>query len=121
MPENECKTKIEHKIKEKNVSIWSGWFHTISLLALVEIKILPLSFLNSETFEQTAWFYSSKEKLYQNFDSHYRNFYLFLHFVRHLPPGQRFLAGSLAGVTSTTFTYPLDLVRARMAVTKKDR
>ena len=50
------------------------WFRTISLLALIEIKILPLSFLNSETFEQTAWFYSSKENLYQNFDRHYCNF-----------------------------------------------
>ncbi|XP_066581913.1 mitochondrial coenzyme A transporter SLC25A42 [Prorops nasuta] len=31
----------------------------------------------------------------------------------------RFLAGSLAGVTSQSMTYPLDLVRARMAVTEK--
>ncbi|CAF1071398.1 unnamed protein product, partial [Didymodactylos carnosus] len=34
-------------------------------------------------------------------------------------PGRRFIAGSLAGVTSATITYPLDLARARMAVTKK--
>ncbi|XKL62084.1 hypothetical protein PGB90_001917 [Kerria lacca] len=32
---------------------------------------------------------------------------------------KRFLAGSLAGVTSQTLTYPLDLARARMAVTSK--
>lgn len=32
---------------------------------------------------------------------------------------KRFLAGSLAGVTSQTLTYPLDLARARMAVTDK--
>lgn len=31
----------------------------------------------------------------------------------------RFLAGSLAGVTSQSITYPLDLARARMAVTAK--
>ncbi|KAK7099129.1 mitochondrial coenzyme A transporter SLC25A42-like [Littorina saxatilis] len=40
--------------------------------------------------------------------------------IRHLPPARRFLAGSLAGVTSVACTYPLDLVRARMAVTAKD-
>lgn len=37
----------------------------------------------------------------------------------HLDPGPRYLAGSLAGVTSVTMTYPLDLARARMAVTHK--
>lgn len=31
----------------------------------------------------------------------------------------RFLAGSLAGVTSQTLTYPLDMARARMAVTPR--
>ena len=31
-----------------------------------------------------------------------------------------FAAGSLAGVTSQSLTYPLDLARARMAVTEKD-
>uniref|UniRef100_A0A1B6DRB4 Solute carrier family 25 member 42 n=1 Tax=Clastoptera arizonana TaxID=38151 RepID=A0A1B6DRB4_9HEMI len=34
-------------------------------------------------------------------------------------PALRFLAGSLAGVTSQSLTYPLDLARARMAVTHK--
>ncbi|KAJ8920972.1 hypothetical protein NQ315_015766 [Exocentrus adspersus] len=34
-------------------------------------------------------------------------------------PGKLFLAGSLAGVTSQSLTYPLDLARARMAVTRK--
>ncbi|XP_039281767.1 mitochondrial coenzyme A transporter SLC25A42 isoform X2 [Nilaparvata lugens] len=33
---------------------------------------------------------------------------------------KRFLAGSLAGVTSQALTYPLDLARARMAVTGKE-
>ncbi|KAF2881127.1 hypothetical protein ILUMI_25038 [Ignelater luminosus] len=35
-------------------------------------------------------------------------------------PGKQFLAGSLAGMTSQSLTYPLDLARARMAVTHKD-
>ena len=39
--------------------------------------------------------------------------------TKHLPPHLRFLAGSLAGVTSVAATYPLDLCRARMAVTTK--
>lgn len=34
-------------------------------------------------------------------------------------PGKLFLAGSLAGATSQSLTYPLDLARARMAVTHK--
>ncbi|KAJ7993088.1 hypothetical protein DPEC_G00268800 [Dallia pectoralis] len=36
-----------------------------------------------------------------------------------LPPFPRFLAGSLAGTTAAMVTYPLDMVRARMAVTAK--
>ncbi|XP_073411216.1 mitochondrial coenzyme A transporter SLC25A42 isoform X3 [Dendrobates tinctorius] len=37
-----------------------------------------------------------------------------------LTPIPRLLAGSLAGTTATMLTYPLDLVRARMAVTPKE-
>ncbi|XP_033107427.1 mitochondrial coenzyme A transporter SLC25A42-like [Anneissia japonica] len=38
-----------------------------------------------------------------------------------LSPPYRFLAGSLAGVTAASCTYPLDMVRARMAITHKKR
>ena len=31
-----------------------------------------------------------------------------------------FVAGSLAGIASTTATYPLDLARARMAIFERD-
>ncbi|XP_055332673.1 mitochondrial coenzyme A transporter SLC25A42-like [Paramacrobiotus metropolitanus] len=41
--------------------------------------------------------------------------------IRIYSPGKRFVAGSLAGVTASSLTYPLDLARARMAVTEKAR
>eukprot|EP00064_Thunnus_orientalis_P003173 superscaffoldBa00000251_g3182 len=37
-----------------------------------------------------------------------------------LPPLPRLLAGSMAGTTAAMLTYPLDMVRARMAVTPKE-
>ncbi|KAM4548396.1 mitochondrial coenzyme A transporter SLC25A42-like [Odontesthes bonariensis] len=37
-----------------------------------------------------------------------------------LPPLPRLLAGSLAGMTAAMLTYPLDMVRARMAVTARE-
>uniref|UniRef100_A0A8C7HJW0 Mitochondrial coenzyme A transporter SLC25A42 n=3 Tax=Oncorhynchus TaxID=8016 RepID=A0A8C7HJW0_ONCKI len=37
-----------------------------------------------------------------------------------LPPVPRLLAGSMAGTTAAMLTYPLDMVRARMAVTPKE-
>ncbi|XP_071492935.1 mitochondrial coenzyme A transporter SLC25A42-like [Diadema antillarum] len=39
--------------------------------------------------------------------------------AENLDPGRRFLAGSLAGVTAASLTYPLDVLRARMAVTHR--
>lgn len=43
-----------------------------------------------------------------------------LHVDRHEDTKvRRFIAGSLAGITSQSLTYPLDLARARMAVTDK--
>jgi hypothetical protein len=33
-----------------------------------------------------------------------------------LPPVRRLLCGGLAGITSVTFTYPLDIVRTRLSI-----
>lgn len=43
-----------------------------------------------------------------------------VYILRPLPPVPRLLAGSLAGTTAVSLTYPLDMVRARMAVTPKE-
>lgn len=40
--------------------------------------------------------------------------------LRRKHPARSFVAGSLAGVVSTSCTYPLDLARARMAVTHRE-
>lgn len=45
---------------------------------------------------------------------------LFVLCSRVLPPIPRLVAGSLAGTTAAMLTYPLDMVRARMAVTPKE-
>eukprot|EP00124_Ichthyophonus_hoferi_P002091 Ihof_evm3s131 gene=Ihof_evmTU3s131 len=50
------------------------------------------------------------------FTSHEHYSYLLRNSDDHLTPAKRFIAGALAGATATTCTYPLDLMRARLAV-----
>ncbi|KAK3765277.1 hypothetical protein RRG08_062837 [Elysia crispata] len=75
-------------------SLWRGNSATL-------VRIVPYSAIQFSSHEQY--------KIWLNTDN-----------KKHLPPHLRFLAGSLAGVTSVAMTYPLDLCRARMAVTPKD-
>ena len=62
-------------------------------------RIIPYSACQFATFEQ----YRKLLKVDESPNPHFR----------------RFLAGSLAGITSQSLTYPLDLARARMAITNK--
>lgn len=62
-------------------------------------RIIPYSACQFASFEQ----YKRLLKVDEAKDPHFR----------------RFLAGSLAGITSQGVTYPLDLARARMAITDK--
>ena len=75
------------------LSLWRGNSATL-------IRIIPYAGVQLSSHEQY--------KIWLNFED-----------KKHLPPHYRFAAGSLAGVTSVAFTYPLDLCRARMAVTAK--
>ncbi|CAG5124624.1 unnamed protein product, partial [Candidula unifasciata] len=75
-------------------SLWRGNSATL-------VRIVPYAAIQFSAHEQY--------KLWLNFEKR-----------KHLPPHWRFLAGALAGVTSVALTYPLDLCRARMAVTPKE-
>ena len=75
-------------------SLWRGNSATL-------VRIVPYAAIQFSAHEQY--------KIWLNFED-----------KKHLPPHYRFLAGSLAGVTSVAFTYPLDLCRARLAVTPKN-
>lgn len=75
-------------------SLWRGNSATL-------VRIVPYAAIQFSAHEQY--------KIWLNFEE-----------KKHLPPHYRFLAGSLAGVTSVAFTYPLDLCRARLAVTAKN-
>lgn len=80
-------------LKEGLVALWRGNSATL-------VRIIPYAGIQFAAHEQY-------KKL------------LNTHNTQNLNPARRFMAGSLAGVTAASLTYPLDVLRARMAVTHK--
>ncbi|XP_044737043.1 mitochondrial coenzyme A transporter SLC25A42 [Chrysoperla carnea] len=87
----------ETYIKDGFFALWRGNTATLA-------RIIPYAAINFTAHEQWKRILKLDQNTKENRDSHMR----------------RFLSGSLAGVTSQSLTYPLDLARARMAVTAKD-
>ncbi|PIK46289.1 putative mitochondrial coenzyme A transporter SLC25A42 isoform X2 [Apostichopus japonicus] len=81
--------------KEGILALWRGNSATM-------VRIIPYAALQYSTHEQY------KKLLKPNN-------------AQNLAPFARFCAGSMAVVTASALTYPLDLVRARMAVTERTR
>lgn len=109
------RTKINFQITNKFYSLKEAWrfihhsYRTFGLLSLwrgnsaTMARIIPYASIQFASHEQ--W-------------KHVLG--VVTHEERKAKPALSFLAGSLAGVVSTTCTYPLDLARARMAVTHKE-
>lgn len=88
--------------KEGFFSLWRGNSATMA-------RIIPYASIQYASHEQ----YKRLINIYVKDEPHRHG---------HLAdPFWRFVAGSLAGMTSVAITYPLDMVRARMAVTYKDK
>ena len=86
---------IMYKGYKKNgmLSWWRGNSATMA-------RVIPYAAIQFTTHEQMKLFLAGGKKV-------------------PLPPEKRFLAGSIAGLVACTFTYPLDLVRARLAIAQK--
>ncbi|XP_077464075.1 mitochondrial coenzyme A transporter SLC25A42-like [Stigmatopora argus] len=84
-------------VKDGLLSLWRGNSATM-------VKVMPYAAIQ----------FCAHEQYKQTLGGHY-GFQ-----GKALPPFPRFLAGSLAGTTAAMLTYPLDMVRARMAVTAKE-
>uniref|UniRef100_A0A8C9JZF4 Mitochondrial coenzyme A transporter SLC25A42 n=1 Tax=Panthera tigris altaica TaxID=74533 RepID=A0A8C9JZF4_PANTA len=83
-------------LNEGFLSLWRGNSATM-------VRVVPYAAIQFSAHEE-----------YKRILGHYYGF------PGALPPWPRLLAGALAGTTAASLTYPLDLVRARMAVTPKE-
>ena len=88
------KLLIKYTREDKITSLWRGNSATLT-------RIIPYAALHFAAYEQFK--HSLKTDPNQKF----------------LPPLRQIIAGSAAGAFATFFTYPLDIARARMAITKK--
>lgn len=84
-------------MKDGVLSLWRGNSATM-------VRVMPYAAIQYYSHEQ-----------YKRYLGEYYGFQ-----EKALPPVPRLLAGSLAGSTAVMLTYPLDMVRARMAVTAKE-
>lgn len=87
--------EILYKGYKKN-GLRSWWRGNSATMA----RVIPYASIQFTAHEQLKLYFGSKHNV-------------------ALPPGKRFIAGSLAGASAVCFTYPFDMVRARMAVARR--
>lgn len=99
--------------KEGFLALWRGNSATMA-------RIIPYAAIQFTAHEQ--WKKLLRVDKDERFVKNLCRFLLLFDLINNISfstSGRRFIAGSLAGITSQSLTYPLDLARARMAVTDK--
>ena len=88
------KLLIRHAREDRITSLWRGNSATLT-------RIVPYAAIHFAAYEQLKHHLKREEN------------------QKFLPPIRQIVAGSTAGAIATFSTYPLDIARARLAVTKK--